>query len=328
MPHVRTKDAIAIEPFVAAHLDGAALLLAERHRAQRRVEPGLDPAYEDAARVRDEIEALHAAEGASGVAAIAGGAVEGYLLGVPRDSSWGPNVWVEAAGHAVARAELARDLYAVAAERWVAEGRTSHYALVPATDPALVDAWFRLGFGHQHVHAIQETPRARSRREAVPGLEARRARRDDLDELARLDVALPEHQARAPVFSRLPLPDVDEVRAEYEADFDDPRFATFVVEQDGAVVGSAIGCAIEVSSSHTGLARPAGAAFLGFASVLPSARGGGAGRALGEAILEWAREGGYPTVVTDWRMTNLLASRAWPALGFRPTFYRLFRAIP
>ena len=30
--------------------------------------------------------------------------------------------------------------------------------IVPATDPALVDAWFRLGFGHQHVHAIREAP--------------------------------------------------------------------------------------------------------------------------------------------------------------------------
>lgn len=33
------------------------------------------------------------------------------------------------------------------------------------------------------------------------------------------------------------------------------------------------------------------------------------------------------SVVTDWRMTNLSASRAWPALGFRPTFFRLHRAI-
>jgi len=26
-------------------------------------------------------------------------------------------------------------------------------------------------------------------------------------------------------------------------------------------------------------------------------------------------------------MTNLLSSRAWPRLGFRPTYYRLHRAI-
>jgi hypothetical protein len=53
----------------------------------------------------------------------------------------------------------------------------------------------------------------------------------------------------------------------------------------------------------------------------------GAGRMLGERILALAPEAGYPTLVTDWRMTNLTSSRTWPRLGFRPTFYRLFRGI-
>ena len=214
----------------------------------------------------------------------------GFVVGVPRDASWGPNAWVEPAGHAAVRAELVRDLYAAVAERWVADGFTSQYAMVPASDPALVDAWFRLGFGHQHVYAIRETPPAGERTEAPPGLTLRLARRDDLDALARLDVALPAHQALSPVFSRLPLPAVEDARAEYEADFDDPRFTTFVVERDGCVIGSAIACAIEVSSSHTSLALPLGAGFLGFAAVLPEARGSGAGRLLGEAVLAWARE--------------------------------------
>ena len=80
-------------------------------------------------------------------------------------------------------------------------------------------------------------------------------------------------------------------------------------------------------AEHQGIVRPANAGFLGFAAVLPEARGLGAGRALGEAVLLWARDAGHPTVVTDWRETNLLSSRAWPSLGFRPTFRRLFRAI-
>ena len=51
-----------------------------------------------------------------------------------------------------------RDLYALAAARWVDEGRTSHYAVVPSDERGLVDAWFRVGFGQQHVHAIREVP--------------------------------------------------------------------------------------------------------------------------------------------------------------------------
>ena len=316
-----------IVPFADEHLDGGALLLAERHRAHRLAEPGLDPRYEAPGAAREELGALLRVDGASGVAGLIDGDVAGFVVGTPRDASWGPNMWVEPAGHAVTDAELVRDLYATAAERWVADGLALHYAMVPASDRALVDAWFRLGFGHQQVYAIREAPPATERTEAPPGLVVRLARLEDLDALARLDVALPAHQALSPVFSRRALPTVEEARTEYEADFDDPRFATFVVEQEGEVIGSAIACAIELSSDHKSLALPPGAGFLGFASVMPEARGRGAGRVLGEAVLEWARETEREWVVTDWRMTNLLSSRAWPRLGFRPTYYRLHRAI-
>jgi GNAT superfamily N-acetyltransferase len=327
MVNAITNASPLIVPFDAEHLDGAAALLAERHRAQRVVEHGLDPAYEDPAAASKEIEELLRIDGASGAAALADGDVVGFLVGRPREASWGPNIWVDPAGHAVVHAELVRDLYAAAAACWVDDGLTAHYAMVPATDPALVDAWFRLGFGHQHVYAIREVPPAGPRTEPPPGLALREARREDINALARIDVALPEHQVRSPVFSRLPLPSLEETRGEYEEDFDDPRFTTFVVERDGKVIGATIACPIEVSSTHQSLALPPGAGFLGFASVLPEHRGAGAGRLLGEAVFAWARESGREWVVTDWRMTNLLASRAWPQLGFRPTFYRLHRAI-
>ena len=309
------------------HLAGAAEVLAARHREQRLVEPGLDPAYGDPTAARTELEALRAREGTSGVVAVSGDRVTGFLLGAPFDESWGPNMWVTAAGHAVSEPELVRDLYAAAAERRVAAGRTSHYALVPATDPALVDAWFRLGFGHQHVHAIREVPAAGDDGAPPSGLTIRLPRRDDVQLLARLDLALPEHQVLSPVFTRLPLPSLEAALAGWQEDFGDPRFATFVAELDGEVIGSIVGCAIELSSTHTSLALPRDAALLAFVSVFPERRGVGAGRALGERVLSWARDEGYATVVTDWRMTNLTSSRSLPRLGFRPTFYRLFRAI-
>lgn len=318
---------LEIRPFDDDVIDDAARLLADRHRAQRLAEPGLDAGYEDPAVTRTAIEALVGADGASGVVAIRGGSVVGYLVGTPRDASWGPNIWVEGAGHAVAEPEIVRDLYGAAAAAWVEAGVTSHYAMVPATDRALVDAWFRVGFGQQHVHAIRESPGPGERFPVPPGLTIRVAERRDITMLGRLDVLLPEHQALSPVFSTLPLPSLDDTVAEYEEDFGDPAFATFVAEHDDRVIGSSVGCAIEQSSEHRGIVRPDRAGFLAFAAVLPEARGLGAGRALGEAVLTWARDAGHPTVATDWRETNLLSSRAWPGLGFRPTFRRLFRAI-
>jgi GNAT superfamily N-acetyltransferase len=322
--------ALEIRPLTSDDFDDAARLLAARHRAQRLVEPGLPPAFEDEAATRREIEALSAKEGASGAVALRDGAVVGYLVGAPRGALWGPNMWVEGAGHAVApgEPEIVRDLYGSLAGRWVADGATSHYAIVPATDPALVDAWFRVGFGQQHVHAIREAARQGDTLRPPAGVTVRRAERRDIPALGRLDLVLPEYQTASPVFSAGQTPSLEEATNEWEEGFDDPRYTTFVAEHRGLVVGSAIACAIEASIEHQGIVQPTGAGFLGFAAVFPEARGLGAGRALGEAVLIWARDAGHPLVAVDWRETNLLSSRTWPRLGFRPTFRRLYRAIP
>jgi GNAT superfamily N-acetyltransferase len=131
----------------------------------------------------------------------------------------------------------------------------------------------------------------------------------------------------SPVFSSGELPTLEEALADWEESIDDQDFATFVAEYNGQVIGSSVGCSLDKSSSHNGLAKPDNAGFLGFAAVLPPARGLGGGRALGEAVLQWSAETGYTSVVTDWRVTNLLSSRAWPRLGFRQTFHRLHRLI-
>ncbi len=106
----------------------------QRHAAHRAVEPGLPAAYEQRGRRprRDR------------------GARHGRRLRRRRDPRrrrssatcsarraptrrWGPNVWVEPAGHAVQRAGgRCATSTRLAAARWVEEGRTSHYAVVPA----------------------------------------------------------------------------------------------------------------------------------------------------------------------------------------------------
>jgi GNAT superfamily N-acetyltransferase len=120
---------------------------------------------------------------------------------------------------------------------------------------------------------------------------------------------------------------VQEAIDDWEESFDDEGFAYLVAEHDGAVVGAAVGCALEKSGSHSALMRPDRAGFLGFAAVLPEARGLGAGRALGEAVIGWCRDEGFTSAATDWRATNLLSSRTWPRLGYRPTYLRLHRRL-
>lgn len=313
---------IEVQPFTGEHLPDAGRLLADRHVRHLAHDPLLSPRYIAPAVAEAEVAAVLAQRGASGAVAAVDGTFVGYLLGAPKASAaWGDNVWVESAGFAATDAEVVRELYAAASQRWVDEGRLAQYVLTPAHDQVLEQAWFRLAFGHQHTHAIQPTHPVSLVKEV------RRAGRGDIQALAEIDCLLGEHQAVSPTFSSGPLDTVEERLVEWEEDITDEEFTTFVYEAAGEVVGSATGCALSKSSSHTSLARPDNAAFLGFAAVRASSRGLGVGRALGETVIGWAHDAGYSSIVTDWRETNLLSSRAWRGLGFRDSFHRLHRLV-
>lgn len=321
-------DRLTVRALEPTDLDAAAALLADRHRRHRLAEPLLDPAYEVPAAARSEIEALLGKDLADGWIAHRGDEPVGYIVGIGKDvEGWGPNVWVEPAGHAATDQAVVRQLYAAAAAKWVDAGRTNHHVLVPASDADLVDAWFGLDFGQQHLHAVREVPPASFGVVPRSELVIRRPTRADIPAMAELELVLPRHSPLAPLFAKVPVPPIDEVEAELTEDFDNPKFTNFVAEHEGRVVGSATACDLTISNGNSSLIRPAKAGFLGYAAVLPDARGLGAGKALGEAVLAWSRDAGYPVIATDWRSTNLEADRSWRGLGFRPTFRRLHRFV-
>ena len=315
---------LEIRAFADEHLDAAGSLLAARHREHRAAEPLLSERFERPDATREEVASLWAEKHASGAVALREGQVVGFLLGTRKDDrTRGANVWVEAAGYAADEPELVRDLYAFSSQRWVDEGRTRHYALVPRLDEH-VAAWFRLSFGAQQAHGIK----AVDLREWPQG--TRRAEPFDLEALIELAPLISDHQALAPVFSGIDQDDEDG---------DELRGCSPPRSQTTSLVSSstkAAGTLSRASNSlpprwhqHTAvLHSPTTQRALHWAASLPTVRGSGAGLALTDAAHAWAREQGYATIVTDWRETNLLASRFWPARGFRRSFLRLYRSIP
>jgi ribosomal protein S18 acetylase RimI-like enzyme len=317
-----------IRPFADDDLDAAAVLLAGRQRRHREAEPLLPARYEEPASARDEIDALWRSDDASGAVALRDGRTVGYLLGIRKsDEAWGPNVWVEYAGHATDEAEDVRDLYGAAAARWVEEGRTRHYAQVPAADGVLLDAWFRVGFGAQQAEGVREVGDTAAA-EQPAGVTVRMPGPDELDVATVIGPSLQRHQNLSPVFSGLQPPSEEDVLNWWKEDLADEEIGTFVADVGGRAVSLFQVCSLELSSDHGGVSRPDKASYLSFASTLPEARGTGAGVALTDAVFAWAHEHGYRAMVTDWRVTNLLSSRFWPRRGFRPTFLRLYRSIP
>jgi GNAT superfamily N-acetyltransferase len=301
-----------IVPFADKHVADAAALLAARHALHRKAEPLLPE-------LRDPLAAVEAEwreEGASGVFS-----PQGYLIASPLTVS---NVtWMRAniAGQALeGDRESMRDLYAAAAERWVEDGHTMHTAFVPSHDAELVDAWFRLSFGASAALALRETAPDEP---FDAGVEIREGDEDDFDDTARLELEMRVAMQPSPSFSNLPLQTQEEVAAEWKEEGLADKYELFVAERDGRIVGH-----ILLYHRPPDLRVPEKSIDLAQASTEPEARGTGVGRALTAHVIRWAHENGIPVMTTDWRMTNLWASRFWPKRGFRPVFLRVYRSIP
>ena len=301
-----------IVPFEDAHLDDAAALLAARHARHRQAEPLLPEQVDFRAAVEQEWRQ----EGASGV--FSG---DGYLFAAPSEFA---GIWwlrVNIAGQALeGDRERMRDLYAAAAQRWVDEGHTKQAVFVPAHDAELVDAWFRLGFGGSATMAMRETAPAEP---FDGGVEIRPGTPDDFAEAARLERELSAALLPAPSFSEIPLQSLEEIEAEWREDESPEKYELFVAEREGRIVGHTL-----LYRRPPDLRVPPGSIDLAQGSTEPEARGTGVGRALTAHVLRWAHENGYPVMTTDWRITNLWASRFWPRRGFRVAFLRLYRSIP
>jgi GNAT superfamily N-acetyltransferase len=307
---------LEILPFEDEHLEGAARLLAERHARHREAEPLLPADVDFAGEIEKERD-----DDLRGAVALDGDEVVGYLVGKRREDAVGPHVWSYVAGHAVREPELTRDLYAAAAAGWVEAGLTRHFAYVPNL-PDLVDPWFRLSFGGSSALGTRET--SPSPRPAVAGVEIRESTPDDVAAAATLDRLMAESMLPSPSFSYHEPDDEETVTEEWSDTWDHPEtYRHFVAERDGRVVGH-----ILLYRRPPDLRVPADSIDLAAASTPPEERGSGIGVALTHHVLTWAYEQGIPTMVTDWRLSNLLASRFWPKRGFRPTFLRVYRSIP
>ena len=270
------------------------------------------------------MEALARSEGASGAVALRGTRVVGFLLGVRKsDERWGATSGSSPPGM---RSTRPRTCATCTARRPRAGWRRAATATTPWFRPpagALVTAWSRVSFGQQHAHGIREVP-------DVPWPDGvRLAEERDIDALVELSPLIVDHQALSPVFGiGLPRETLEEIRAEILEDLAKRRSSATSSQSATAGSSGRSRSSPRLSSVHAGLARPEARRSSAGPRLRPVVRGSGAGLALTEAGFAWARERGYETMVTDWRVTNLLASRFWPARGFRESFLRLYRRIP
>jgi GNAT superfamily N-acetyltransferase len=300
-----------LEPFRTEHVAAAAVLLAERHRRHRRAQPLLPHLRDAEQRLHDLIRR----PGASGACIRDGRVMTGYLIGTLTDEeAFGRHVVVGQAGLASRRDEQLRDLYAFAAPRWIAQGARLHVVTAPALG-GVVDAWFRLGFGHMQVYGLRPTI-------AMPGPAGVAVRPVGAEALAHtgdLQQLVWRHQAAPPTLTGRHPPAAEALRRDWAEAVRAAGARYVVAELDGRIVGHALACPAEPDLASRD------AAALVVCATLPAARGRGVASALCAELVSWSAHAGHRVMITDWRMTNLEASRFWPRRGFRPVFYRLHR---
>lgn len=225
----------------------------------------------------------------------------------PEHPIWGDCVFLEARS---ADAEAVRDAYAELAPGWP----PLHFAIAAPTSEAL-DPWYRLGFAQMHAYGSRPSG---SEPFEVPGVVLRTGGPDDLETAIRIDLLIEELQAAAPSYSTF-RHDAAEHRASWLETLEEADVTYLVAERAGIPVGHAT----VVPDPTDG-----GALHLASTAVVPAERGGGVGRALTAHALATAAERGYERLRTNWRVTNLVASRFWTRRGFELTHIRLVRIVP
>lgn len=196
---------------------------------------------------------------------------------------------------------------------------------MPAADAALVDVWFRLSFGLEQEYALLDLERYPQTGRPPAGVKIRRASPADRQTLVDLSDIIWRHQTDAPVWG-IHLPEQEsEDHADWAALVDDPTATVWLALEQGQAIG--FQCFFPAEEAADNLLTPPQCVELSVAGTRAASRGRGIGLALTRHSLTHARSRGYRHCLTDWRSTNLLASRFWPRQGFRPVAYRLVRRV-
>jgi GNAT superfamily N-acetyltransferase len=323
-----------------ADVDVMAEVLVARHALERPQAPELPSAYDMQAATGQVIKLLKRADaGALGV--WDGAQLLGWLA-----ARWElPQPWtIDALFHrprsvvvehaftpaAPDRRELARQLYAAAADDWVARGCVAHYVFASAFDREALDGWFSLGFGQDQALGVRDL---RPVTGAASDVEIVVATEDDADDVIRLGLELDRHHATAPVF--YPALMEHEVargndlyhalQAHYRAHDDpDERDQIRLARRDGQALGL-----LRFYTTHQLPANvtPPASVYIELAHVSEVARQRGVGKALLEHVCAWGRARGLRHCLVGWETANLLSDRFWRGQGFRPLSYRLLRGV-
>jgi GNAT superfamily N-acetyltransferase len=307
-----------IVPLSEEHLEQATSMVAARYRAAREQIPFLPARFEDPGAILPRLEG-HVGH-VPGVAALRGDRLVGFVLSLLVRNRGERLAVVPDFGHAAEAGgsyPIYRQMYAAIADRWLANGCFWHAITFYPCEREALDAWFSVGFGLAVIDALQvlDTPPPPAKSADIC-----RARVQDIDLVAPLELALERHLSSSPAY--LPLI-VEGGRRGLEDWLADESHALWLAFRDGEAVAylrfePSEGLVLPTASEST-------VAITG-AYTREAVRGTGIGTALLRHGFEWARSAGYRHCSVDFESANLPGSRFW-LRHFEPVCHSLMRRV-
>ena len=327
---------LSVIPFEAQHLEGVALLLAQRHARDRARETALPVMFESADATRPLLDRDLHRPGAAGVVALRDGEPAGFLLStamLPRPEHFlaqffpPRSMLIAYHGHALASREdasLYRELYAGLAGGWVERGFFDHFLNVPAQDAEGREAWDSLGFGRDTTCAMREVEQPVVPSGTTTGVEVHQAGPEDVEVIEGLADALWRHHVGSPIFAPH-LRETDEHMREMTVGLlADPSNAHFVAYDGDEPLGMNT---FMPPSFLSPMETPEACVYLFQGIVYAQARGGGVGKTLLAHAMDWANQQGHRWCALHFAAPNPSGAAFWQANGFRPFEHRLRRHI-
>ncbi|MCJ1909531.1 GNAT family N-acetyltransferase [Planococcus ruber] len=311
------------------HVRQMAVLLAKRQERERKRFSFLKAAFEEIDETEVILRTLLDRPYVSGIVAVRGIDVIGYLLYEFKESAErGRYVFIDYASMAISENEhprLLRLLYADVGAEWVKHGYFHHVLMAPLGQPLLVEEMLDQGFRYEQKYAVlplKDFTPAESGRE--PGLEFRKGTPADGPLLKKMAAWNSIHQATAPSWNPITKETLDDIKQSYSEVPDDEEALFWLAEQSGRIAGFHIYYRKEDPQN---LAVPSNCAELPAASTNPEMRGKGIGRALATYCFGEIKKMGFDYIYTDWHTPNHLSSYFWPRMGFEPVMVRMSRQI-
>ena len=327
-------DAWVVREFQPSDVEGAAALLARRHRAYRKRFPELSDRFEQTEAHTQRLAGL-ATHGSGAVIQRAGQTV-GFLLGfrtmhapdsVLALSAPSHAIWAGIGSHAVAAGEnpatAYHALYAHAAEQWVSAGFFQHIVSVAQGDQDVEDAWFNLGFGRREAFLIRNTAVVDASWPA--GVTIRRATEDDIDTVFELIDIVLRAERESPAFIPYVIADVATAqRGSLRQTLANEQTPVFIAVKDGRPVGVN---EVKPDPDDLGTLVPDRTVGLSGIATVEDARGSGIGSILLAYTLDWARESGHECCLLSVKTGNRRALAFYRRHGFIARAYDLSRHV-